>query len=278
MFIIRFFFACLLACLGLPSQAKDIEPVHYAYSNYLGSGVYHTTGQDVTLINLPFSLILEREEATTYSLRLPISLGFFDFNFDDIPELDLPDGVGTFSFTPGIQVNYQYTENLVIESYFDLGYARNLTTNRNVFVHSGGISSLYSFTVNKYDSIWVNRIYYAGYNGYDYDANDLYAAVQFGIDTGLPVKYQLFGYTYQPRVFTTAFWYFTEVDFNIPIKSTYSASEKNKIALSNSVEFGITMKFDKAIGYSWANIDTVGLSYRFSENINIVRILFTFPI
>lgn len=278
MFIIRFFFASFLACLALSSQAKDIEPVHYAYSNYLGSGIYHTTGQDVTLINLPFSLTLGESGYTTYSLRLPVSFGFFDFDFEDVPDLDFPDSVGTFSFTPGIQLDYQYTENLVIESYFDLGYARNLTTNRNVVVHSGGISSLYSFTINEYDSIWASRIYYAGYNGHNYDADDLYAAIHIGVETGLPVKYQLFGYMYQPRVFATAFWYFTEVDFNLLTKSTQSTEEQRKVSLSNSVEFGITMKFDKTIGYSWAGIDTFGLSYRFSENINIVRILFSFPI
>lgn len=275
---IRFFFTVFLVCLVLPSQAKDIEPVHYAYSNYLGSGIYHTTGQDVTLINLPFSLTLGESGDTTYSLRLPVSFGFFDFNFEDIPGLDFPDSVGTFSFTPGIQLNYQYTEYLVIESYFDLGYARNLTTNRDILVHSAGISSLYSFTVNEYDSIWASRIYYAGYTGHNYDTNDLYAAIQMGIDTGLPIKYELFGHTYQPRIFATAFWYFTEVDFDLLIKSSQNTVEQSKVTLSNSFEFGVTMKFDDAIGSSWLGIDTVGLSYRFSENINIVRILFSFPI
>jgi len=278
MLVIRLFFVGFLVCLALPSQAKDIEPVHYAYSNYLGSGIYHTTGQDVTLINLPFSLVLGKEGATTYSLRLPVSFGFFDFNFEDLPDLDFPDSVGTLSFTPGIQLDYQYTENLVIESYLDLGYARNLTTGRNVLVHSGGISSLYSFTLNEYDSIWASRIYYAGYDGHNYDADDLYAAIQIGVETGLPVKYQLFGYTYQPRLFATAFWYFTEVDFNLSIQSTQNTVEQRKVSLSNSVEFGVTMKFDNTIGYSWAGIDTIGLSYRFSENINVVRILFSFPI
>jgi len=277
--------AVVFVVLGISSifsntkvKANEIEPVHYAYSNYLGSGIYHTTGQDVTLINLPFSVALGQEGKTTYSLRLPVSLGFFDFNFEDIPELDLPDSVGTFTFTPGIQFNYQYTDNLVLESYLDLGYSRNLTTDKDVLVYSGGISSLYSFNVGKYDSIWASRIYYAGYDGHNYNAADLYAAIQIGVDTGLPVKYQLFGYHYQPRLFATAFWYFTEVDFNLPSVSKQNTTEQNKVTLSNSFEFGATMKFDKVIGYSWAGFDTIGISYRFSKNINVVRLLFSFPI
>jgi len=279
-FLLIFFCVCFFYQTS-PIKAKEIEPVHYAYSNYLGSGIYHTTGQDVTLINLPFSIELGQEGKTTYSLRLPVSVGFFDFNFEDIPELDLPDSVGTFTFTPGIQFNYQYTDNLVLESYLDLGYSRNLTTDKDVLVYSGGISSLYSFNVRKYDSIWASRIYYAGYDGHNYNAADLYAAIQVGVDTGLPVKYQLFGYDYQPRLFATAFWYFSEVDFSLPSISNVSSqnvSEQSKVTLSNSFEFGATMKFDKAIGYSWAGIDTIGISYRFSENLNVVRLLFSFPI
>lgn len=259
-------------------DSKEIEPVHYAYSNYLGSGIYRTTGQDVTLLNLPFSVELGHEGKTSYNLRLPVSVGFFDFNFDDIPELEFPDSVGTFTFTPGIQFNYQYTEKLVLESYLDLGYSRNITTDKNVMVYSGGISSLYSFELGKYDSIWANRVYYAGYDGHNYEASDLYAAIQIGVDTGLPLKYQLFGYHYQPRIFATAFWYFTEVDFNIPSVNSQNEIERNKVTLSNSLEFGITLKFDKTIGYSWAGIERLGISYRFSENLNVVRILFSFPI
>jgi len=276
--IIFVVFGICCACLNTKIVAKELEPVHYAYSNYLGSGIYQTTGQDVTLISLPFSVELGQEGKTTYSLRLPVSVGFFDFDFEDIPDLELPDSVGTFTFTPGIQFNYQYKDDLVIESYLDLGYSRNLTTDKDVLVYSGGISSLYSFNVGKYDSIWASRIYYAGYDGHNYNAADLYAAIQVGVDTGLPAKFQLFGYSYQPRVFATAFWYFTEVDFNIPSVSSINTSEQRKVTLTNSFEFGATMKFDKVLGYSWAGIDTIGVSYRFSENINVVRLLFSFPI
>jgi hypothetical protein len=274
-------FVILVTCsisLFTNVKAKEIEPVHYAYSNYLGSGIYHTTGQDATLISLPFLVELGHEGKTTYSLRLPLSLGFFDFSFGDIPELELPNSVGTFTFTPGIQFNYQYTDNLIIESYLDLGYARNITTDRNVLVFSGGISSLYSFNIGELDSIWASRIYYAGYDGHNYNASDNYAAVQIGVDSGFPVKYQILGYKYQPRVFATAFWYFTEVDFESPTISAQNILEENKISLTNSFEFGATMKFDEIIGYSWAGIDTIGISYRFSENLNVVRLLFSFPI
>ena len=254
----------------------DIEPVHYAYSNYLGSGIYRTSGQNVTLLNLPFSYEVGQEGQTTYGIRLPVSLGFFDFSFEDIPGLDLPSSVGTITFTPGIEFAYQVNSNLVLETYLDVGYAKNITTGHDVTVHSAGLSSLYYFDVDNYDSIWSSRIYYAGYDGHTYDASDLYAAIQMGIDIGLPVHYEFLDYRFQPRVFASAFWYFNEVDFKLPVKSLNE--NEQEVTLTNSFEVGFTLKLDEKIGYSWAGIDRIGLSYRYSKNINVFRLLFSFPI
>ena len=258
------------------ANTTPIEPVHYAYANYLGSGIYKTTGQDVTLINLPFSYQLGQEGQTTYGLRLPLSVGFFDFSYQDLPELDFPSSVGTITFTPGIEFSQQVTDDLVLETYLDFGYAKNLTADRDVTVHSAGISSLYYFNLNQFDSIWANRIYYAGYQGNSVDVSDQYAAIQTGIDIGFPVRYQLLGYRFQPRAFTSLFWYFNEAKFDLPL--TKLASSKQEVTLTNSAEIGFTLKFDKRIGYSWAGIDRIGLSYRYSKNINVFRLLFSFPI
>ena len=275
----RLFTLTLLALVTVfPVNAieNEGEPVHYAYANYLGSGIYRTTGQHASLISLPLSYGLGKKDNTSYGLRLPVSVGFFDFEMADLPNLDLPDEVGTITLTPGIAFNYQYTKNWQIESYADLGYGRNLTTNRGVTVHSAGVSALYHFSLKNYDSIWANRVYYASYNGNGYEAKDSYAALQIGLDTGLPLQYKVLGYQFQPRVFATAFWYFSEVDFLSLRRKTFD--EEKSITLTNSLEFGFTLQFAKTIGYSWAGIDRLGLSYRYSNNFSAFRLLFSFPI
>jgi len=270
------YYLLLILAASFVAQAEESDLVHYAYANYLGSGVYRTTGQNASLISLPFSYDLGKKEKTSYSLRLPVSVGFFDFEIADLPNLELPDEVGTVTFTPGVAFSYQYSENWAVESYFDIGYGRNLTTNKGVTVTSAGVSALYDFTIKDYDSIWANRVYYANYDGNGYEAKDSYAAVQIGVDTGLPLQYQVFGYPFQPRVFATAFWYFSDVDFFMP--QTKSFDEENNITLTNSLEFGFTLQFTKTIGYSWAGIERLGLSYRYSKNLSAFRLLFSFPI
>ncbi|WP_019026240.1 hypothetical protein [Colwellia piezophila] len=257
-------------------NAAEIEPVHYAYANYLGSGIYRTTGQNASLISMPFSYELGHKNKTTYELRLPVSVGFFNFDLSDIPDLEFPDEVGTVTFTPGIAFNYQYNQDWQIQSYVDLGYGRNLTTDKGVTVFSTGVSALYQFDIKKYDSIWASRIYIARYDGNGYEAKDSYAAIQIGIDTGLPVQYQILGYKFQPRVFAMVFWYFSELDFVVPRVNSFD--EEDNVTLTNSLEFGVTLKFETKIGYSWAGIDRLGLSYRYSKNFSAVRLLFSFPI
>ncbi|KGJ86568.1 hypothetical protein [Colwellia psychrerythraea] len=278
MFIKYSFFILLLFAIQslVVVKAQEIEPVHYAYANYLGSGIYRTTGQHASLISMPFSYEIGQKGKTTYGLRLPVSVGFFDFGLADLPDLEFPDEVGTVTFTPGLAFNYQYNQDWQIQSYIDLGYGRNLTTDKGVSVFSSGVSALFEFDIKNYDSIWANRIYYASYDGNGYEAQDSYAALQIGIDSGLPLQYQVFGYQFQPRVFATAFWYFSEVDFLTA--RTQSFDEERNVTLTNSLEFGFTLKFAKTIGYSWAGIERLGLSYRYSKNFSAFRLLFSFPI
>ncbi|MGB0938115.1 MAG: hypothetical protein ACPGTQ_11710 [Colwellia sp.] len=286
----------MLACFSKPSFSADgVEPVHYAYANYLGSGIYRASEKDITLINLPIIFDIGEEKDLTYRLRTPVSIGFFGFSYSNIPDFELPDSVGSLTFTPGIQIDYQLADNLVIESYFDLGFARNFTTKNDVLVHSAGISSLYSFTRQKYDTIIATRLYYAAYKSFDHDHRDSYAAFQIGLDTGYNKKFKIFDRVFQPRVFATSYWYFSEVDFLFSNRADSYGSSFNEgtefytsddatvtsgddVTLSNSFEVGVTMRFDKDIGYSWASIDTIGLSYRFSGDYSAMRLLFTFPI
>lgn len=284
------FVCCLLFSLQASQlQAEPIEPVHYAYANYLGSGIYRAAEQDITLINLPFLFELGKDKELTYSLRTPVSFGFFGFSYADIPELDLPDSVGSVTFTPGVQIDYQLSEQLVLQSYVDVGFARNFTTRNDVLVYSFGITSLYSFTAKKYDSIIATRLYHASYKSFDNSGKDGYAALQLGIDTGYAKKFKVFGRTFQPRVFATSFWYFNDVDFLFPDGEAAFSSEQlnaqtddspisNNVTLTNSFELGVTLKFDKYIGYDWLDINTLGLSYRFSGDYSALRLLFSFPI
>lgn len=67
----------LLLLFTLPVNAET-DYSHYAFANYLGSGIYRTSGQNATVVNIPISFDLERTETESLVLRTPLSLGFFN--------------------------------------------------------------------------------------------------------------------------------------------------------------------------------------------------------
>lgn len=262
------------------NEDPELEPVHYAFANYLGSGIYRTSNQKVTLINLPFSYDFESKGKFEYSLRLPVSIGFFNFDFSDIPDFKLPDRIGTLTFTPGINIGYHLTEDIFIEGYADIGVARNTTTEQDVSVSSFGFSASYFFDVDDYDAMWINRVYTANYNGINNDAYDSYSALQTGLDVGLPSSIDVLGYSLQPRFFASAFWYFNDLDLFAGHNSRTKVEHNSnyQVSLTDSYEVGVRFKFNKVVGWQGAGITTLGVGYRFTQDFSAIRLLFSTPI
>ena len=74
---LRYLASSALVC-ALP-VAAETDYTHYAFANYLGSGIYRTSGQDATVANIPISFDLQRSDTESLVLKTPISLGFFNF-------------------------------------------------------------------------------------------------------------------------------------------------------------------------------------------------------
>lgn len=84
------FLIVLIISLAGNSEATSPEDllssqVNYAYANYLGTGFYSAADRTVQVYHLPFRYTL-REANTEKSglrLRLPVTIGFLDFELPD---------------------------------------------------------------------------------------------------------------------------------------------------------------------------------------------------
>lgn len=252
--------------------ADDVnnEPANYAFSNYLGSGLYRTSGQEATVFNMPFSYQFDNETQAQFRLRLPVSVGFFDFDVSGLPEGVVPESIDTISFVPGIEFDYPISEDITVTPYFDLGGARNLSTGASTAIYSSGISLYYPLEGGDYDPLWVNRMYYAGHYTDATEMREEYAAFQTGIDIGLPHKFEVAGISIQPTVFATTYWYFVALEFDSP--------SGRDVSVSNSYELGMTLKSANKIGYSFLSLDRIGVGYRFGDSFYAWHLLFDLPI
>lgn len=259
------------------SQISENNPdvSHYAFANYIGSGIYRTSGQSAAVVNIPMSWDIDEAEDHLVKLRLPLSLGFFDYSFEELPEGEIPDKVGTLTITPGIEYHWFVNDKLTIESYLDLGYGHNLANSSNVGIFSTGISSLYSLDSPKYTPVWVNRIYYAGYRSSLNDRSEGYSVLQTSLDIGLGVQWLWGNYQVEPRVFGAARWYFDRLRFITPFGKD--------VMTEHAYEFGATLKFTKPVGYDLFGSDILkferlGLSYQVGGGLRVWRIVFQFPL
>lgn len=270
--IVLLLFPALLAEAQVSSSKKDREPANYAFANYLGTGIYSTSGQDVTIINLPMTYQPKKQGELIYRFRLPVSLGFYDFDFDtDEVGENVPDSVDTFTFVPGVEVDVPINDQLTLVPYIDLGWSRNFTTNENVIIYSIGLSSIYDFRALGEKHLWVNRLIWAGYETQSSDVTDSFASIQTGLDWRTPWRWGKRGSGSFTTVYGITHWYFSEVDFRRP-------DQESDDSVTMSYELGFSFGFDKGLDFSLFTLDRVALGYRWSDDLKIWRITFNLPI
>ncbi|MBB1269922.1 hypothetical protein [Shewanella sp. SR44-3] len=281
---------CCLPHLGLaqsqtapPTQTKDVS--HYAFANYLGSGVYRTAEQSAAVINIPLSFELKRfygvdhDETTANSteppqgqlfLRLPMSFGFFNYDFNSLPRGDIPSNVGTLVVTPGLEYHWQGADRWRYEVYADLGYGVNFSNDNQVSIFSMGISALYDIDLPNYSPTWINRLYYAGYrNKLDHNTES-FSVLSSGIESGINQQWRWGTAALEPRLFLGTNWYFDKLKF--------SSMTKAETFTNYSVELGFSLLFAKPVGWELLDIKRAGLSYQFGEGLRVIKFHLDFPL
>ena len=263
------FLSVLLLLSTLPANAET-DYSHYAFANYLGSGVYRTSGQNATVVNIPISFDLERSETESLVLHTPLSLGFFNFTWKDLPDGEFPSNVGTATLTPGIEYRVKTSQTHEFQTYADLGVGTNTTNGNDVIIYSAGMSSLLDFELKETNPVWVNRIFFAGYNSLGDGPNETYSAIQSGVDIGTNYHFQVADVGVEPRFFVAGYWYFDKLRFVTPFEED--------VLVTNSFEAGITLAFSKPVGWELFNMSRFGISYRRGDGVQVWRLIFDFPI
>lgn len=245
---------------------------HFAFANYLGSGLYHASGQNTTVFNIPFSYDLIKNKTQKITARAPISMGFFNFSLDDLPNEGIPQNIGTMTLIPGILYEDKKTSQFTYQVYFDLGYGKNFSTGDQVGIYSSGISSIINLQAQHYDPVWVSRFYFSGYQSLDSDINDSYSALQTGIDLGFGSHNysSVLDVNIEPRLFAAGYLYFDRLKLVSPF-------QKHAL-LSNSVEVGASLVFSKPILWDWMGINRISIGYRVGNDVTAWRLAFGFPI
>lgn len=264
----RIFAILLLSSPCVAQQASDVS--HYAFANYLGSGIYSSAGDSAAVVNIPLSFDIESSSEHSLLLRMPLSLGFFNYNWDELPEGDFPDAVGTVTVTPGIEYHWRASPNLKMETYLDIGFGHNFSDNSNVGILSAGISTLYSFGSETYQPLWVSRFYSAGYRSIQSGSEEHYSALTSGVESGLGWGFSAWERQMEPRLFVAMHWYFG--------RGELADEFVGALFGESTLELGFSLVFDKPLEFEVVSIERVGFSYSKAGGEDLWRVFFSHPL
>ena len=250
-------------------EQKSLTP-HYAFSNYFGSGLYSSSGQELTVFNLPFDYEPEQESRYKYRYRLPISIGFYDYNFDDVENIELPNDVASITLTAGIEFDHWVNDDLKLVPFLDIGISENLKTDERAVIYASGITSFYYFDGWNEKHVWLSRLQRAGYRTDSPVISDGFSSLETGLDLILPWRFNLAGTSMFVSAYAMQYWYFIDLVFNPDtINPTYD---------TNAQEVGVTFGFDTPMDMWLFDLERIGLGYRRSNGLNIYRLIFNFPL
>lgn len=270
-FVVIFLSFQLLFISDVYGQSGDTELTDFAFANYIGSGIYRASGREVAALNIPFSYTPQDQLGYKMTWRLPVSLGYYDFDFDDIGDEILPHKADTLTFVPGVEWDIPITDDLLFRPYIDVGWGKNFTFGDDVLIYSSGVSSHYQFGSREKDHQWVNRILFARYRSLsDSGVSDGYASLQSGVDWRLLDGFELLGRESFVSVYGLAQWHFNTIEFVSPGQRT--------VTLENSYEVGFTLGLVSPLDFDLFELKRIGLGYRYGNGLRLWRLSFNTPL
>ena len=251
------------------SEDTSFGLTSFAFASYLGTGFYTTSGQNVFVLQAPFEHIIKEKTDTEagWVLKLPITIGFI--NFDSILTEDLPEvsDVGTITFLPGLEYQYPVTPNWTLIPFADYGFARELTNTSNVLIIGTGIKSYYNVHFDKAMFTLGNRFLYAREKSKDSSNAADYSLIETGLNYRVTSDFSFGGEPLYSNLYYINFYY--------PNNLVFFEQTPNPIRVGVEHEVGIT--FSNIPDFLFFERPQIGFGVRFGSNVNVYRLVFGAP-
>ncbi len=250
-------------------QQSAFGITNFAFSNYLGTGFYATSGQEVFVFQIPFQYTI-REKTNKISgwvLKLPLTFGIINVNNIDINNIPDLNDVTTLTFLPGIEYQHPITQNWTVTPFIDIGLARDFNNATNVLLTGIGIKSFYSIPVGNALLMLGNRFLYARERS-DISNNDSDYSL---IETGLNYRVAS-DYTFDNGTIFSNLYY---INFYYPNNLVFFEQTANPVRVGVEHEIGIT--FSNLPDFLFFKQPQIGAGIRFGDDLNVFRIVFGAP-
>lgn len=241
----------------------------FAFSSYLGTGFYTTSGQNVFVLQMPFEHIIKEktDSEAGWILNLPITIGFINFDSLKVEELPGVNDVGTITFLPGLEYQYPVTPDWTLIPFADYGFARELDATSNVLITGTGLKSYFDVHFDNTKFTLGNRFLYAREQSKDFSAASSYSL----LETGLNLRFAS-NFSFIDEPLYSNFYY---INFYYPNNLVFFEQTPNPIKIGIEHEVGITIS--NIPDFLFFEKPQIGIGVRFGNNINVYRLVFGAP-
>lgn len=260
-------FSCAGHAFAQIGEEDEASHLNYAFAVYLGSGIYNVDGRTIQIYRIPISYTIRRIEDRAWGMRVrvPLTFGFFDFKPSDVIDTGLPDDIGTISLVPELQIPVRVRKNWWLTPVAGFGAGKDFSGGELSYIYLGGLKSLAQFPrpKRKY-SLW-NELIYVGHTVSGEDPNEDFTMLESGLDIRWPVKLTFRGQATDLGVFLANYLYFEPTD--------YFLSEDRSFEVGSQYEVGMTFGTVERYKLWRIPVPRIGLSYRFGDGVQAVRLL-----
>jgi hypothetical protein len=243
----------------------DKQFTTYAYAHEFGSGVYDFNGRVLQVYGLPFAWTLRA--ANRYGpgvrLKLPVTLGFLDFQASDVISTGLPDGVDSVSFVPGLELNFAVADDWHVLPYVQAGFSIADESNVQTRLFGAGLRAERDFAARAFAGLFSAAITYSGveYRG-DLPSDD-FVRLRNSIEFTKGSRHSLGDYQVEWGVFAI-------VDaYPDPPTGPTTGLDVPKVQIETGLIFGTR----PGLRIGRLPMPRVGLSYRFAGDLSSVRLV-----
>jgi len=263
-----------------PAQAQQAQPrfvqqreelVNWYYAATFGTGIYTSGDRTVAVLQLPLSHTLREPEEDRWGLRvtLPVSVGFYDYHFDDIFDEGLPERLGTLSFVPGLELEKQITSRWRLKPYVSAGAGWELEGAGYAWIYDVGLRSRFRIGEDKgVEFALVNRLALAGYDANDGSSQPIsYFAI--GLDIVVPTQAELLG---RPIVFgmTPAYYHYFR-------RLRYPEFDDADNSIGEQFELAISVLTRRPFSIAGIEVDRIGIAVSGGEGVTAYRLFTSLP-
>jgi len=242
---------------------------NFAFSSYLGNGLYTASGQEVFVLQLPLQHnIKEKTDIEAgWILNLPLTIGYVNFDNIKIDNLSDLDDVATLTFLPGIEYQYPVLPYWTVIPFADYGFAHEFNHTANVLVTGVGIKSYADFHFNDGTLTLGNRFLYARERSSGTNDDSDYSLIETGLNYRVTSDY-----SYDDKQLYANFYY---INFYYPNNLILFERTSNPVKVGVESEIGVTMS--NIPSFLFFEKPQIGFGIRAGDGVTAYRLVFGTP-